>query len=271
MHNGITNEPTPVGRAGLPAELEYGLGAGDHVAYWSYLCAGVPRYLPKRLGKRLKDGLFGFITACFFLGMVTVPLAAIALNQPLLFLGGSLAVFLGGMIAYSVNDKLIQSNRKVFLRPGILAAPCRWITRVVLRKVAAEDVAAGESGPLWRLHFAMTAEGFTSTAERCRTSAGVVNFTSGQAKGPWAAIEHLGITDEHVFLIPADGNAVIVPRQAFADEEQFRQFVEVVRRYHAGAMTGGPAGGTAIMIRSQQVRDVPTAAEDTRISRHIGR
>src|SRR5262249_55569887 len=48
----------------------------------------------------------------------------------------------------------------------------------------------------------------------------------------WDGIERIGMTDHHAFFYLTPVSSLILPRRAFASEEEFERFVEMARIYH---------------------------------------
>jgi hypothetical protein len=74
----------------------------------------------------------------------------------------------------------------------------------------------------WR-RLSITPEGITYTAK----------LTSATAR--WQAIEQVVVTDEHSFFFTTKTAGFVLPARAFADDEEFREFVKTARRYRKEA------------------------------------
>jgi hypothetical protein len=48
---------------------------------------------------------------------------------------------------------------------------------------------------------------------------------------PWAKVDSLHVTDEHIFLIRTNMNGFAIPRRAFVDETQRREFIRLCQDY----------------------------------------
>jgi hypothetical protein len=48
---------------------------------------------------------------------------------------------------------------------------------------------------------------------------------------PWAKMDSLYVTDEHIFLIRKNMNGFAVPRRAFVDETQRDEFIRLCKQY----------------------------------------
>jgi YcxB-like protein len=48
---------------------------------------------------------------------------------------------------------------------------------------------------------------------------------------PWAKVDSLYVTDEHVFLIRKNMNGFAIPRRAFVDESQRKEFIRLCEHY----------------------------------------
>lgn len=52
-----------------------------------------------------------------------------------------------------------------------------------------------------------------------------------QSLTDWTAIEHVGLTSDHLFFMFSKNRGVAVPRQAFASSEDFRAALDTLRHY----------------------------------------
>ena len=48
---------------------------------------------------------------------------------------------------------------------------------------------------------------------------------------PWANVDSLYVTDEHIFLIRKNMNGFAIPRRAFVDETQRKEFIRLCEDY----------------------------------------
>ena len=48
---------------------------------------------------------------------------------------------------------------------------------------------------------------------------------------PWAKVDSLHVTDEHIFLIGKNMNGFAIPRRAFVDEPQRQEFIRLCQDY----------------------------------------
>lgn len=48
---------------------------------------------------------------------------------------------------------------------------------------------------------------------------------------PWAKVDSLYVTDEHIFLIRGNMNGFAIPRRAFVDETQRKEFIRLCEQY----------------------------------------
>jgi signal transduction histidine kinase len=55
---------------------------------------------------------------------------------------------------------------------------------------------------------------------------------------PWARVDRLYVTDEHIFLIGKNMNGFAIPRRAFADETQRKEFVGLCEQYIQAGRSG---------------------------------
>ena len=49
----------------------------------------------------------------------------------------------------------------------------------------------------------------------------------------WPAVKRIDDAEGHLFFLLDDNSGFVIPRRAFADEEQYRTFAETARRYQA--------------------------------------
>jgi hypothetical protein len=77
----------------------------------------------------------------------------------------------------------------------------------------------------WR-RLALTPETFTAVTRYKTTTVS------------WAGIEKIVIMGDHAFIFEMPASAFIVPRRAFGDDEDFREFVETARDYRDHAQDG---------------------------------
>lgn len=54
---------------------------------------------------------------------------------------------------------------------------------------------------------------------------------------PWAKVDSLYVTDEHIFLIGKNMNGFAIPRRAFVDETQRKEFIRLCEQYIQTART----------------------------------
>lgn len=48
---------------------------------------------------------------------------------------------------------------------------------------------------------------------------------------PWTKVDSLHVTDEHIFLIRKNMNGFAIPRRAFVDESQRKEFIRLCEQY----------------------------------------
>lgn len=64
------------------------------------------------------------------------------------------------------------------------------------------------------------------------TRTGVNYQTSGaSSKTQWSAIDEIGITDRHIFLIPSAGSTILIPLREFSSSEKQESFVATLKDY----------------------------------------
>src|SRR5215475_5272012 len=66
----------------------------------------------------------------------------------------------------------------------------------------------------------------------------------------WSGIEKIIIAGERALMFDSPTSAQVVPRRAFADEDQFREFVAIARRYRDEARDDRERRGAARRKRS---------------------
>ncbi len=64
-----------------------------------------------------------------------------------------------------------------------------------------------------------------------------IETTIGSQSGliPWDKVDNIAVTDEQVIITGKNANAFVFPRQAFTDEQQRNEFVQLARQFHASA------------------------------------
>jgi hypothetical protein len=87
---------------------------------------------------------------------------------------------------------------------------------------------ADDDTPNW-CRFSLTPERLTITTADSRT---VLN---------WSRVREIELTEERAFFWCSHTSAHVLPRRPFATAEEFKEFVEVARRYRAAAIQGQPA------------------------------
>jgi hypothetical protein len=108
------------------------------------------------------------------------------------------------------------------------------LTRHV-REVQIQRVAQGDLRALVRAVVRLDDVGFT---EVTTWDAGEPGFRQDERKETFAAwwlVNHVGLTEEHVFVQVKGKGFLIVPRDAFADEAGLRAFLDAVERFRAAA------------------------------------
>ncbi len=60
---------------------------------------------------------------------------------------------------------------------------------------------------------------------------------AGKSITRWNTVERVASTDQYIFIKVRGSVPYIVPRRAFASEEEFNQFIGTVKAYHQAAMT----------------------------------
>jgi hypothetical protein len=80
----------------------------------------------------------------------------------------------------------------------------------------------------------------TKSSERVLTVApDRISTTVGPLSGeiPWRKVAFIGVTDDYIFIGGASGNGMAIPRRAFASDVDRAAFTELVRGYHAAALS----------------------------------
>jgi hypothetical protein len=255
MNSAITRELTPTARAGLPAELEYILSPEDYRAAWRYLARCAAEKLPQPVRDRLHGVTIGMI-----LGIPLLMVMAAILLCSLLVSGkaGEVCISVGLPVAFFLPCPFLAALGKSpwlvgkFSLAWPFRRPCFWGLGFLARRQARQGLLDTASA----FSFTMTAEGFTCIARREHSSSVLDIATTRQDRGPWAALVLVGATAEHLFLVAASGQTVILPARAFPDGHTFTAFTEVLQRYHGGA--GVHPSPTGITVRTESIRDLPS-------------
>jgi hypothetical protein len=50
---------------------------------------------------------------------------------------------------------------------------------------------------------------------------------------PWPSVKRIDEAEGHLFFLLDDNSGFVIPRRAFADEEEYRTFADTARRYQA--------------------------------------
>jgi hypothetical protein len=258
MQTGITGEPTPTIRASLPAELTYHLRLQDLVAYWVYLCHHARHLLPRAVVIQLRWPA----PVVHFCGIAVVVLTGVLIDKTLpwpWYLKTAAALLFAGLAGAFVADLVFSHRPDRLLRGGRVTAPYRWLALRSLHGLAQKQADSGvlDTAATWR--FSMNADGFTLSNEREEVCAGIMTVAGKRIQGPWAALEHVGGTESHLFLTARDGTAFIVPR-GDVPGDAFHDLIVTATRYHRAAIEGGPPA-TGIHLRVEQVQAAPRVSQ----------
>ncbi|MDF3058622.1 MAG: hypothetical protein K0R17_2837 [Rariglobus sp.] len=134
---------------------------------------------------------------------------------------------------YLANQKA-NAPLKTFqdLLPLFLGVPAYlvffpWSHRRRLRATVKAMVKEDKNHGLFSRHqVTLTPEGITEVSGQ------------GHSSTPWAIVDRVVATDEHVFIYINALAAAIIPRRAFTDPAQFAAFVRTAQDYHRNASTG---------------------------------
>jgi hypothetical protein len=63
----------------------------------------------------------------------------------------------------------------------------------------------------------------------------VAESATGDARSNWSVVEKLETDKEHFYIYTSAVNAIILPKRAFADENEFQEFVASVQTYYKNA------------------------------------
>lgn len=62
----------------------------------------------------------------------------------------------------------------------------------------------------------------------------------------WSALEKIVLAPDHVFFYVLTMNAAVVPRRAFANDDEFHEFVALAQRYREDAKAAAQASGSQV-------------------------
>jgi hypothetical protein len=65
------------------------------------------------------------------------------------------------------------------------------------------------------------------------------DYEIGTGRTLWAAVNRIVATKDYVFIYFAGNTVLLVPRRAFADENQFVEFVSTAKRFHEEGIEKG--------------------------------
>jgi hypothetical protein len=257
MPTGITGEPPSALRAGPPPELTYRLRVEDLVAYWVYLCCHARHLLPRAVVTQLRWPA----AVLHFCGIAVVVLAWQLIDNTLPWpwpLKIAAALLVAALAGAFIGDLVFSHRPDWLLREGRAMAPYRWLALRSLYGLAQQQAGGAlDTVATWR--FSLAAEGFTLLTERKEVCAGVVTVAGKRIQGPWAALEHVGGTESHLFLTAHDGTAFIVPR-GDVPGDAFHDLIVTAARYHRAALEGGPPA-TGIVLRVEQIQGAPLVSQ----------
>jgi hypothetical protein len=258
MQTGITGEPTPTAQAGLPAELTYCLHVTDLVAYWVYLCHHARHLLPRAVVIQLR-----WPAPVVHFVIVAVPaVLLVAVGGPARWAWlpvAAFAILFGGAAATFVADLAFSHRPDRLLRGGRATALYRWLAVRSLHGLAQKQADSGVLNTRVTWRFSMNADGFTLSTGREEVCAGIMTVAGKRIQGPWAALEHVGGTQSHLFLTARDGTAFIVPR-GDVPGDAFHDLIVTATRYHRAAVEGGPPA-TGILLRVEHVQAAPRVSQ----------
>lgn len=218
MRDAITAAPKPPVQ---PAELAYSLLPDDYVAYWVHLAQR--SQMPKRVHKAIRDAV-GVTWSLVWIPSIALSIVLCGVYLPVGIPCAIVSVF-GFGFGFVLNR--IDNAPGTCFR-GWLSWPYRWLCLWALRRLARSEAAEGTLDTRSLLHFAMTAEGFTLTTEFASSSAGLGPPATREDRVPWAALEDVDFTEDHVFLTVRKGVAVILPNRCFTDSATMLEFASLV-------------------------------------------
>jgi hypothetical protein len=220
----------------------------DQVASWVFLACHRPQMLPDRVRQRLKDTLAAVQGGLVVLGMAVIAALAGILYPPAV-LPCAVLSFIAGLVFMGVLEPILTASPQTFLE-GSAARLCRWAFLHGLRDMARGNERDGSLDTSSCYRLGLSAEGFTRTAERWETRPGPLTVTTRlttEERACWDALDLVGRTDSHVFLVVCDGTVAIVPRRCFAGDQDFLSFAETARGRLAASR---PTASTAITALS---------------------
>jgi hypothetical protein len=225
MSEGITEGPARSGK--WPAEIRYEVDVEDHVALRLYLF---------HHGARLPA--LPFVSGLLFVAAVGVALLAgaglsVSYYPPSIFTSLR-GYFIGVCILAAVAIVLILVDFGGVLHRLDLNRLTRHVRALQLQRVAQGDLRA-----LVRAVVRLDDVGFT---EVTTWDAGEPGFRQEERKETFAAwwlVNHVGVTEDHIFVQVRGKGFLIVPRDAFADEAGLRAFLDAVDGYRKAAHPQG--------------------------------
>jgi hypothetical protein len=148
-------------------------------------------------------------------------------------------VAVAGLFAIVAIARFLEGERSfwVFLAPvcfiwallvRLFFQPLRrWSLRRTLRRDLEEKTSKNAKQLGWK-RLTLTPEAIIDTTEH------------SNSRTAWTAIEKIVIVGERALIFDSPTSAGVVPRRAFADDEEFREFVATARRYRDEARDALP-------------------------------
>jgi uncharacterized membrane protein len=184
--------------------IEYELNTDDALAFHLYNYEHSPQLGHAR--KLVRRGLL-FAVAVELLAAAVIAVA----------LGKGYLLFVLVLCAFALLTFLYYVVSPSLMRKG-------------LRGTVARAYSQGKNKLTGKHKLSITPDGVTDIAD------------IGETTTRWDAIEWLASTDQYLFMMVRGSGPHIVPKRSFADEAEFRQFVEASKVHHQAAMEASNPG-----------------------------
>jgi YcxB-like protein len=145
-------------------------------------------------------------------------LAASGLSWGLVLISGLLSLCSAYWLLQGDYSFITVYPPVLFLMALLLRLSWRSRSRWIVRRNLARKVDKNAKLLGWQ-RLALTPEALAASSEHSTTTLA------------WAAIEKIVITEKHALIFDSPTTAYVVPRRAFADEDEFREFVATARDY----------------------------------------
>jgi hypothetical protein len=235
MSEGITEAPRPGGTF----ELAYVLDVQDHVAHQLWRSGEFQAPWSARLTPRFFLG--AFVAVVLALSPLIAALYSNNLDRYLQNIIVFLSLFGVLMLIFLVTVPVSPS--------AVMGAGTPDVRRELVR-AAVLDAAAKNLIRLGRRdRVSFDAAGFLEVNDYREEDDGFGLVEHKETRVPWHLVVHVGVADEHVFLVVAGKGNLIVPRRIFADEAALAAFIEAVQTWRRAAAPRGYAPPDERIIR----------------------